>query len=142
MKIVYNDYEEHFYTGAELKELYPDEYLADGRHHGTIMGITVKQFLSLRKSIKDDKKYRVFLNDAFCKIMPENGDKQLAFFAHVPLEKIKLTHSLDDVDLHLTCPECGADMEYKEGRYGAFIGCTGYPECKHTEKILIIGKHI
>ena len=33
------------------------------------------------------------------------------------------------------CEKCGKDMVIKEGVYGAFLACTGYPECKHTESI-------
>jgi DNA topoisomerase-1 len=28
------------------------------------------------------------------------------------------------------CEKCGKPMAYKEGRFGKFLGCTGYPECK------------
>jgi len=28
------------------------------------------------------------------------------------------------------CPECGRPMVIKLGRYGKFLACTGYPECK------------
>jgi len=28
------------------------------------------------------------------------------------------------------CPECGKAMAIKLGRYGKFLACTGYPECK------------
>jgi len=28
------------------------------------------------------------------------------------------------------CPECGKPMAIKLGRYGKFMACTGYPECK------------
>ena len=31
------------------------------------------------------------------------------------------------------CDKCGKGMIIKTGRYGKFIACTGYPECKHTE---------
>lgn len=32
------------------------------------------------------------------------------------------------------CPTCGTgDLIIKHGRYGKFIGCSNYPECKHTE---------
>lgn len=34
-----------------------------------------------------------------------------------------------------TCPECGAPMELKEGRFGRFYGCTNYPQCKATEPV-------
>ncbi len=33
------------------------------------------------------------------------------------------------------CTKCGQPMVKKEGRYGAFIACTGYPDCKHTESV-------
>ena len=34
------------------------------------------------------------------------------------------------------CPKCGNPMVHKEGRFGLFLACTGYPECKHTESVL------
>ena len=33
------------------------------------------------------------------------------------------------------CELCGEEMKLKRGRYGAFYGCTGYPECKNIRKI-------
>lgn len=33
------------------------------------------------------------------------------------------------------CPECGRDMVLRNGKYGEFLGCSGYPKCKHIEKI-------
>ncbi len=30
------------------------------------------------------------------------------------------------------CPECGKPMVVKEGRFGRFLACSGYPECKTT----------
>lgn len=36
-----------------------------------------------------------------------------------------------------TCPTCGTgDLVIKYGRWGKFIGCTNYPECRHTEQFL------
>ena len=34
------------------------------------------------------------------------------------------------------CPECGRDLAIKHGRFGSFIACTGYPECKYTKPIV------
>jgi len=31
------------------------------------------------------------------------------------------------------CPDCGSPMRVRSGRSGAFWGCSGYPDCKHTE---------
>ncbi len=33
------------------------------------------------------------------------------------------------------CGKCGKDMVKKEGRFGLFLACTGYPDCKHTESV-------
>jgi len=33
------------------------------------------------------------------------------------------------------CPDCGADLMKRWGRNGPFVGCTAYPECKHTRHI-------
>ena len=30
------------------------------------------------------------------------------------------------------CPECGRDLLKRSGRYGEFVGCSGFPNCKFT----------
>ena len=32
-----------------------------------------------------------------------------------------------------TCPECGKPMQIRFGRFGKFVGCTGYPDCKQVQ---------
>jgi DNA topoisomerase-1 len=32
----------------------------------------------------------------------------------------------------IPCPLCGKPMLARQGRFGKFLGCSGYPECKHT----------
>lgn len=39
-----------------------------------------------------------------------------------------------------TCPDCGADLVVKEGRFGQFIACSNFPECKYTRNIEITVK--
>lgn len=34
-----------------------------------------------------------------------------------------------------TCPKCEREMVAKQGRFGKFIACSGYPECKYTESM-------
>lgn len=34
-----------------------------------------------------------------------------------------------------SCPSCGKNLVIKHGRFGRFIACSGYPECKYTESI-------
>ncbi|MCI0390384.1 MAG: type I DNA topoisomerase [Acidobacteria bacterium] len=38
-----------------------------------------------------------------------------------------------------TCEKCGRPMTLKRGRFGQFLACTGYPECKNTRKITKTG---
>ncbi len=33
------------------------------------------------------------------------------------------------------CELCGKPMALKRGRFGQFLGCTGYPECRNIRKI-------
>jgi len=33
------------------------------------------------------------------------------------------------------CPECGKNLIIRTGRFGKFLACSGFPECKHTEAI-------
>jgi DNA topoisomerase-1 len=36
------------------------------------------------------------------------------------------------------CPTCGTGrLSLKLGRFGAFIGCSNYPECKHTRPLVV-----
>lgn len=34
-----------------------------------------------------------------------------------------------------TCDQCGKPMVIKSGKYGQFLACTGYPECKFTRSL-------
>ncbi len=33
------------------------------------------------------------------------------------------------------CPDCGKPLVYRQGRYGRFISCSGFPACRYTEHI-------
>jgi DNA topoisomerase-1 len=35
-----------------------------------------------------------------------------------------------DEPLDEKCPDCGAQLVRRHGRYGEFIGCSAYPKCK------------
>ncbi len=40
------------------------------------------------------------------------------------------------IPLEDVCPECGRQLVIKEGRFGRFKACSGYPECKFRESIV------
>ena len=55
------------------------------------------------------------------------------------LEKVEkdLEHvELEDEVSDIPCEKCGRMMVYKYGRYGKFLACPGYPECKNTKPIV------
>ncbi len=37
------------------------------------------------------------------------------------------------------CPECGQPLLFKRGRFGQFIGCSGWPRCRYTAPIPLPG---
>ncbi len=47
-------------------------------------------------------------------------------------EKIVLQDEVTDV----ICEKCGRNMVIKHGRYGKFLACPGYPECKNTKRLV------
>lgn len=49
-------------------------------------------------------------------------------------EAIKKANIEDGGDSRI-CPKCGAPMKVRRGKYGAFWGCTKYPECNGVIKI-------
>lgn len=48
------------------------------------------------------------------------------------LEKVKVP----EIESDEVCERCGRRMVVKTGRYGKFLACPGYPECKNTKRIV------
>jgi DNA topoisomerase-1 len=47
---------------------------------------------------------------------------------------IREAHDLDGLEKE-KCENCGSSLTVKSGRFGPFIACTKYPECKFTRPI-------
>ena len=47
-------------------------------------------------------------------------------------QKIQLQEDITDIK----CENCGRNMVVKTGRYGKFLACPGYPECKTTKPLV------
>lgn len=49
-----------------------------------------------------------------------------------PLEEVNFNKDeyAADFNWDQECPKCQKPMKLRHGRFGAFLGCTGYPECK------------
>jgi DNA topoisomerase I (EC 5.99.1.2) len=48
------------------------------------------------------------------------------------VDKVDMTQPTNE-----TCPNCGKPMVIKVGRFGKFLACSGYPDCKTTRPYLI-----
>lgn len=78
------------------------------------------------------------------KIEEENADwrKVIEYFykdfskelevAEREISKIEIQDEVTDI----VCDKCGRNMVIKTGRYGKFLACPGYPECKNTKPIV------
>lgn len=52
--------------------------------------------------------------------------------AEEEIEQIEIVEEVSDV----ICEKCGKNMVVKHGRFGKFLACPGYPECKNTKAIV------
>ena len=50
------------------------------------------------------------------------------------MQGVKIQLKEDETDI--ICEKCGRKMVIKTGRYGKFIACPGYPECKNIKKLV------
>jgi len=71
-------------------------------------------------------------NTDWVKIIEEfYGDFSKVLEKASEIDKIKLADEVTDV----ICEKCGRNMVIKSGRYGKFLACPGYPDCKNAKPI-------
>ena len=58
--------------------------------------------------------------------------QELLSIAEDQVEKVQLQEEVSDVP----CDKCGAMMVYKMGRFGKFLACPNFPECRNAKPIL------
>ncbi|MEG1646047.1 MAG: type I DNA topoisomerase [Clostridia bacterium] len=73
--------------------------------------------------VEEGLKWQVVLREFY----PEFHNKVLA--AMNDSQKVKLKEEVTDV----ICEKCGAHMIVKDGRYGKFLACPNFPECKNIK---------
>ncbi len=74
--------------------------------------------------IANDNKDWVNVVKSFYKPMEKDLEQ-----AQETVERVKLPDEITEEK----CPKCGRPMAIKSGRFGKFLACTGYPECKSTK---------
>ncbi len=54
--------------------------------------------------------------------------------AETEMEGVKVEVPVEETDI--PCDKCGRNMVIKVGRYGKFLACPGFPECRNTKQIV------
>jgi DNA topoisomerase-1 len=52
--------------------------------------------------------------------------------AHEEMQRVEIQDEVADE----TCEKCGRPMLFKYGRFGKFLACSGFPECRNTKPIV------
>ena len=112
---------------------------AEGKFHPTELGITVNKILTehflkivdpgftaqMEEQLDEIAKGRYEWIAALQEFYPPFQD--MLNKAWINLEKVNMTQVSEE-----TCPNCGRPMVIKVGRFGKFLACSGYPDCKTT----------
>ena len=126
---------ERRYIEKEQKQLYPTE-----------LGRIVNKLLTENFTDVINVEFTAKIENQFDEIAEgkEQWKKMIKEF-YTPFEKElkKVEKELEHVELveevsDVKCEKCGRMMVYKYGRYGKFLACPGYPECKNTKPIVEI----
>jgi DNA topoisomerase-1 len=115
-----------------------------GRFKPTELGFIVNDLLAKHFPDIVDIEFTAQMEDELDKVANENKDwvgvvqdfytpfEQSLDSASQLMERVKLEEAIDEI-----CPKCGKPMVVKFGRYGKFLACSGYPECKTTKPFLV-----
>ena len=124
---------ERRYIEKEKKQLYPTE-----------LGKVVNKLLTENFTDVINVEFTAKIEDEFDEIAEghEKWKKMIREF-YGPFEKEveKVEKELEHVEMvdevsDVKCEKCGRMMVYKYGRYGKFLACPGYPECKNAKPII------
>lgn len=122
-----------YYVVLEEKKFVPTE-----------LGVTVNEILVENFDDLVDKKFTAQMENeldeiaagkkmwkelvrSFYKDLKEDLDK-----AYENIEKVEIEDPVTDV----ICDKCGRNMVIKMGRYGKFLACPGFPECRNTKPLV------
>jgi DNA topoisomerase-1 len=116
----------------------------DRRFHPTDIGISVNDLLAEHFTDVVDPKFTALMEGELDGVA-DRGDDWVAvlrtFYDKFSLELAAAEEKLPkfeqrDEPTDEICPNCAKPMVIKTGRFGKFISCSGYPECKTTKPIL------
>ncbi|MBP6859404.1 MAG: type I DNA topoisomerase [Candidatus Magasanikbacteria bacterium] len=102
-----------------------NDLLVEHFHHVVDFQFTAEMENSLDEIAHGKKEWRPVIA-GFWTPFKENLDKK-----EIEIDKKVLTEEKSDEK----CEKCGSDMIIKTGRFGKFLACTNYPECKTTKSL-------
>jgi DNA topoisomerase-1 len=115
-----------------------------GKFHPTELGITVNKILTAHFPKIVDPGFTAQMEEQLDEIAQGKHAWIAALQEFYPpfrdmldkawtnLEKVSMTQVTEE-----TCPKCGRPMVIKVGRFGKFIACSGYPDCKTTMPYIV-----
>ena len=121
------------YIARENKRLYPTEmgYTVNDLMTGYFGPIVDMEFTAgLEEQLDEVADGKKNWHDVLESFYPEFSEELKN--AEAEIEKIEIRDEPSDVK----CDLCGATMVYRVGRYGKFLACPRFPECKNTKPIL------
>ncbi|MBA7596487.1 DNA topoisomerase 1 [subsurface metagenome] len=118
---------------------------AKGSFQPTELGLVVNDLLAQHFANIINIQFTAQMEDKLDEVAHENRDwvhvvqdfympfEESLKNASLLMEKVKLADELTEE----ICPQCGKPIVVKIGRYGKFLACSGYPECKYTKPFLV-----
>jgi len=112
---------------------------AEGKFHPTELGLTVNRILTAHFPRIVDPGFTAQMEEQLDEIAQGKYEWIAALQEFYPpfrdmldkawtnLEKVNMTQASEE-----TCLKCGRPMVIKVGRFGKFLACSGYPDCKTT----------
>lgn len=125
---------ERRYIEKEKKQLYPTE-----------LGKIVNKLLIENFSDVVNEEFTIKIENEFDEIADgkEEWKKMIEeFYGPFMKEVEEVEKNLEHVELEeevtdIPCEKCGRMMVVKYGRYGKFLACPGYPECKNAKPYVV-----
>ncbi len=71
----------------------------------------------------------------FGRFMACSGYPECKNTREIPKNGVEAGNEIPEVE-QIACEKCGRPMIMKRGRFGEFLACSGYPECRNTMKIV------
>ena len=125
--------------GVMIDKLFTNRYLDKKQHklRVTEIGLQVEKFLQTHFSELINEKYTAQIEQKLDQI-EQKPDLRLpflqAFWKDFNLKvriKQKTTNRPAPIPLKKTCPKCQNTLVERMGRFGKFIACSNYPDCKY-----------